>query len=110
MTDDALAQAEAQVESGDLASARGIAEAILAENPMHSGAHNVLGFIAYREGRLADAMTAFVLAGDHPDAQANMAAVEEGLRRSATAAPSSSVAISCSYEDLRRGALGPGLS
>jgi hypothetical protein len=110
MTEDALAQAEAQVESGDLDGARGIAEGILAEDAMHAGAHNVLGFIAYREGRLADALTQFALAGDHPDAQANIAAVEEELRRSAAGLPSSAIALDCSYEDLRRGALGPGLS
>jgi hypothetical protein len=109
MTEEALARAEAQVEAGDLDGARATAAAILAAEPQHAGAHNVLGFIAHREGRLADALVEFAQAGDDPDALANLEAVEAELRRTA-APPPPSPTFGFSYEDLRRGALGPGLS
>jgi hypothetical protein len=110
MTEDALVRAEAQVENGDLDGARATAQAILVADPLHSGAHNVLGFIAHREGRLSDALVEFTLAGDSPDAEANVAAVEDELRRQGVEGPASAPALNCSYEDLRRGAFGPGLS
>ncbi len=104
MSDDALARAEAQVEAGDLAGARATAQELLAGDPLHAGAHNVLGFIAHREGRLADAVAEFAMAGDDPDALANLEAVEAELRRGAP--PD----VSFSLEDLRRGGFGRGLS
>jgi hypothetical protein len=104
MTEDALARAEAQVEAGDLEGARETAQEILSTDPLNSGAHNVLGFIAHREGRLADALAEFAMAGDDPDAQANFAAVEAELRRNGTPE------LSFSLEEVRRGGLGRGLS
>ena len=101
MTEEALARAEAQVEAGDLDGARATAEAILADEPTHAGARNVLGFIAHRQGRLADALVEFTLAGDDPDALANIAAVEAELKR--VSAPPPSPTFSCS---LRRAAPG----
>jgi len=108
MTEEALARAEAQVEAGDLDGARATAEAILAGEPHHAGARNVLGFIAHTQGRLADALIEFTLAGDDPDAQANLAAVEAELQRAG--APPRSPTFTCTYDELRRGGLGPGLS
>jgi hypothetical protein len=108
MTEEALARAEAQVEAGDLDGARATAQAILEAEPNHSGARNVLGFIAHSEGRLADALVEFTLAGDNPDAVANLAAVEAELKR--VNAPAPSPTLSVTYDELRRGALGPGLS
>lgn len=102
MSDQALARAEAQVEAGDLQAARLTAEQILATDPLHSGARNVLGFIAHREGRLGDALAEFTLAGDDADATANRQAIQAELEHGAT--------FACSLEDLRCGALGAGLS
>jgi hypothetical protein len=105
MTEQALASAEALVEAGDLEGARTTAAAILETDPGHPGAHNVLGFIAHQEGRLDDALAEFSLAGDDPDALANLEAVKAELRRR-TPPPS----VTVSLEDLRRGVFGPGLS
>jgi hypothetical protein len=105
MTEEALARAESQVEAGDLDGARATAEAIIAGDALHAGAHNVLGFIAHREGRLADALAEFALAGDDPDARANIEAVEAELRRD-----SPPPQLTFALEDIRRGALGPVLS
>jgi len=105
MTDDLLARAEARAQAGDLEGARELAEAILADDAEHTGAHGVLGYVAYQQGRLLDAAAAFARAGNDPDAIANLEAVQAELaRRGAT--PD----FSCAFEDLRRGALGPGLS
>jgi hypothetical protein len=104
MNEEAIARAEAQVEAGDLGGARATAERILGRDPHDASAHNVLGFIAHRQGRLGDALAEFALAGDDPDARANIEAVEATLRRDH--APS----FTCSLEDLRRGGLGRALS
>jgi hypothetical protein len=42
--------AESLVGAGDLAAARAAAEAMLEQDRRQPGPHNVLGFIAYREG------------------------------------------------------------
>ena len=49
-----IARAEAQIEAGISRRARDRG-GVLAADPRRPGAHNVLGFLAYREGRLIDA-------------------------------------------------------
>ncbi len=78
-----IARAEASIEAGDLQAARAAAEEIVAGDPLQPAAHNVLGFLAYREGRLIDAQREFELAcslpGADDDARANLALVRREL-------------------------------
>ena len=109
-----IARAEACIEAGDLDGATAIAERILAGDPQHAGAMNVLGFMrAHRQFRLLDAHRWFKLAGDDPDALANLAAVEaeitavEEVRTRGRPAPPD---FALSIDDLQQGALGRDLS
>ena len=104
MSEEAIARAEAQVEAGDLGGARATAQSVLALDPNDASAHNVLGFIAHRQGRLGDALDHFALAGDDPDARANVQAVRAELARDHTPK------FGGTLEDLRRGSFGPALS
>jgi hypothetical protein len=120
-----IARAEASIEEGDLDAARAAAEEILSADPRQPGAHNVLGFLAYREGRLIDAQREFELAcslpGADDDARANLALVRRELAavyaESGAAAPASpepavpaGIEFGGAYEDLRRGGYGPDIS
>jgi hypothetical protein len=120
-----IARAEASIEAGDLDAARATAEEILSVDPRQPGAHNVLGFLAYREGRLIDAQREFELAcslpGADDDASANLALVRRELAavyaESGAAAPASpepavpaGIEFGGSYEDLRRGGYGADIS
>src|SRR5919198_1342351 len=118
-----IAQAEASIEAGDLDAARATAQEILSADPRQPGAHNVLGFLAHREGRLIDAQREFELAcslpGADDDARANLALVRRELAavyaESGAVAPASAepavppgLEFGGSYEDLRRGGHGAG--
>jgi hypothetical protein len=118
-----IAQAEASIEAGDLDAARSAAEEILAGDPRQAGAHNVLGFLAYREGRLIDAQREFELAcslpGGDDDAKANLELVRRelaavnavhGAAPAPEAAAPANIDFGGTYEDLRRGNFGPDLS
>ena len=80
-----LATAEALVEAGDVEGARALGEALLAATPTNAGAHNLLGFLAHREGRLIEAQLRFehacALDPDDGDARANLEAVRARARR-----------------------------
>jgi hypothetical protein len=108
--DTRIAQAEKLVEAGDFDGAREIAETVVADDAENAGAHNVLGFIAYGERRLADAQREFELAlalGGGDDARENLEAVQREL---AAAEPDGAVDFGGRFEDLHAGALGAGLS
>ncbi len=125
-----LATAEALVEAGDVEGARTLGEALLAADATNAGAHNLLGFLAHREGRLIEAQLQFehacALDSDDGDARANLEAVRGELaalyaRDAAPAptpapAPAPAPAETPDYdfvgrvEDLHRGTWGPGLS
>ncbi len=117
-TDTELARAEALVEAGDLDGARELAEAMLAADPRRPGPYNVLGFIAYQQGRLIDAQRAFEHACSLPDhgedAASNLAAVRAelasvyGLAAGAApaAAPEPEHDFAASLEQLHAGLFG----
>ncbi len=77
------ARAETLIEAGDLAGARAVADAIVAAHPGQPSAHNLLGFVAYREGRLIEAQREFEhacsLPGADDDMRANLEAVRHDL-------------------------------
>jgi hypothetical protein len=121
-----IARAEALVEAGDLDAARAAVDAVLADDPRQPGAHNVLGFLAFREGRLIDAQREFELAcslpGSDADARANLELVRRELASvyaahggaaeapAAAPAPSPDLDFGGTYEELRRGAWGADVS
>ena len=122
-----VARAEAAIEAGDYDAAHAAIEAVVASHPRDSGAHNVLGFLAYREGRLIDAQREFELAcalpGAGDDARANLELVRGELAAvyaasgggapapaAAAPAPSSELDFGGTYEELHRGAWGPDVS
>jgi hypothetical protein len=114
-----IARAEESIAAGDLEAARAAAEEALAGDPRQAGAHNVLGFLAYREGRLIDAQREFELAcslpGGDEDAQANLELVRRELAAvygayGAAPAASPNLDFGGTYEDLRRGNYGADLS
>lgn len=131
---DDLAGAEALVEAGNLDGARAAAERALAADPGSAPARNVLGFIAYREGRLIEAQREFehaaaLDAGDE-DARANLDAIrrelaavyashatEEAAPAPLAPAPAHAPAPAtpepdfvASYDDLRSWVFGPDIS
>ena len=106
--DSQVAQAEQLVEAGDFGAAREIAETVVADDPEHAGAHNILGFVAYGEQRFTDAEREFELAytlGGGDDARENLETVRRELGQTETA-----VDFHGRFEDLHASALGPGLS
>ncbi|WP_028065379.1 tetratricopeptide repeat protein [Solirubrobacter soli] len=114
-----LAAAEALIEAGDIAGARAIGEQLLDEGV--AGVHNLLGYLAHHEGRLIEAQLQFELAcslaPEDVDARDNLAAVRAELGALYGAAPAAAAApaapqadFSGSFDDLRRGVYGPGLS
>jgi hypothetical protein len=74
---------EALIAAGDFDGARRTAETALAADPRQAGPHNLLGFLAHREGRLIEAQREFehavALDGADADAQANLADVRREL-------------------------------
>jgi tetratricopeptide (TPR) repeat protein len=119
MSDD-LAAAEALVETGDIEGARALGERLLEADATNAGAHNLLGFLAHREGRLVEAQLEFehacALDPDDADARANLDAVrsELGVLYGASAPPSELAAptqeFGGSIDELHAGNYGPDLS
>ena len=118
MSNDDLARAEALVEAGDVEAARALGERLLTGDPANAGVHNLLGFLAHREGRLADAQSEFeracALDPDDEDARANLEAVRRELGAPAPSPPPAPATVAQEFggslDDLHAGAYGNDLS
>jgi hypothetical protein len=118
MSEDDLARAEALVEQGEFDAARALAERLLMDRSDSAGAHNLLGFLAHREGRLIEAQREFehacALAADDADARANLDLVRAelgalyGAPAAAPAAPEHE--FGGTIDELHAGAYGPDIS
>ena len=108
-----LERAEALVAQGDFDAARALGEQMAGS----AGGHNLLGFLAHREGRLIEAQRQFehacALAPDDEDSRANLESVRAELSAlygaPAVAAPAEQE-FGGSIDELHAGAYGPDLS
>ena len=101
-----VADVERLIEAGDLFTARRRALALAEMQPESSEVQNLLGFIAYREGRLLDAQSAFeqAVAGGDADAVENLRTVRAELAANPVVPD-----LSFTVRDLQLGVLGPEL-
>ena len=102
-----VAEIERLIEAGELFTARRRALALAEKQPENSEVQNLLGFLAYREGRFLDAQTAFeqAFAGGDADAGENLRTVRAELAANPVVPD-----LSCTLGDLQRGLLGSELA
>ncbi len=120
MSGEDLARAEALVAQDDFDAARALGERLVADGAGSAGAHNLLGFLAHREGRLIEAQREFehacALAPDDEDPRANLESVRAELAAlygAPAAAPPPAPGgheFGGSIDELHAGAYGPDLS